>query len=128
MSKQIINTEKAPSPIGPYNQSVKAGNLLFISGQIPVNPATNEIISGDIVQETQQVMNNLEAILTEAKLTFEHVVKTTIFLSDMSFFAVVNEVYGSYFNGDYPARETVAVKTLPKNVNVEISMIAVVSM
>ena len=128
MSKQIINTEKAPSPIGPYNQSVKAGNLLFISGQIPVNPATNEIISGDIVQETQQVMNNLEAILTEAKLTFEHVVKTTIFLSDMSFFAVVNEVYGSYFNGDYPARETVAVKTLPKNVNVEISMIAVVTM
>jgi 2-iminobutanoate/2-iminopropanoate deaminase len=128
MSKQIINTEKAPSPIGPYNQSVKAGNLLFISGQIPLNPATNEIISGDIVQETQQVMNNLEAILTEAKLTFEHVVKTTIFLSDMSLFAVVNEIYGSYFNGDYPARETVAVKALPKNVNVEISMIAVVSM
>lgn len=127
MSKQIINTEKAPSPIGPYNQSVKAGNLLFISGQIPLNPATNEIISGDIIHETQQVMNNLEAILTEAKLTFEHVVKTTIFLSDMSFFSAVNEVYGSYFNGDYPARETVAVKTLPKNVNVEISMIAVIS-
>ncbi|QEC67791.1 RidA family protein [Panacibacter ginsenosidivorans] len=127
MPKQIINTDKAPSPIGPYNQSVKAGNLLFISGQIPVNPATNELITGDILQETQQVMNNLEAILSEAKLTFEHVVKTTIFLSDMSFFAVVNEVYGSYFNGDYPARETVAVKTLPKNVNVEISMIAVVS-
>lgn len=128
MSKQIINTEKAPSPIGPYNQSVKAGGLLFISGQIPVNPATNEIISGDIVNETQQVMKNLEAILAEAKLTFEHVVKTTIFLSDMNFFGAVNEVYGSYFNGDYPARETVAVKTLPKNVNVEISMIAAVSL
>ena len=128
MSKQIINTEKAPSPIGPYSQSVKAGNLLFISGQIPLSPATNEIISGDIVNETQQVMKNLEAILTEAKLTFEHVVKTTIFLSDMNFFAAVNEVYGSYFNGDYPARETVAVKTLPKNVNVEISMIATVSL
>ena len=128
MPKQIINTTKAPSPIGPYNQCVKAGDLLFISGQIPVNPANNEIVSGDIVSETRQVMKNLEAILAEAKLTFEHVVKTTIFLSDMTFFGAVNEVYGSYFNGDYPARETVAVKTLPKNVNVEISMIATVSL
>ena len=128
MSKQIINTTKAPAPIGPYNQSVKAGDLLFISGQIPINPETNELISDDIVNETQQVMKNLEAILTEAKLTFEHVIKTTIFLSDMSLFGAVNEVYGSYFNGDYPARETVAVKTLPKNVNVEISMIATVSL
>lgn len=128
MSKQIINTANAPSAIGPYSQSVKAGGFLFISGQIPINPASGEIVSDDIVNETQQVMKNLEAILAEAKLTFEHVVKTTIFLSDMSFFGAVNEVYGSYFNGDYPARETVAVKTLPKNVNVEISMIAAVSL
>jgi 2-iminobutanoate/2-iminopropanoate deaminase len=125
MSKQIINTTKAPAPIGPYNQSVRAGDLLFISGQIPSNAETNELVTGDIVKETRQVMQNLDAILSEAKLTFEHVVKTTIFLSDMNFFAAVNEVYGSFFNGDYPARETVAVKTLPKNVNVEISMIAV---
>lgn len=124
MSKQIINTEKAPAPIGPYNQSVKAGGMLFISGQIPINPATGEIVSGDIKAETHQSMQNLEAILSEAKLTFEHVVKTTIFLNDMSLFAPVNEVYGSYFTGDYPARETVAVKGLPKGVNVEISMIA----
>jgi len=125
MSKQIINTTKAPAPIGPYNQSVRAGDLLFISGQIPSNAETNELVTGDIVKEARQVMQNLDAILSEAKLTFEHVVKTTIFLSDMNFFAAVNEVYGSFFNGDYPARETVAVKTLPKNVNVEISMIAV---
>jgi 2-iminobutanoate/2-iminopropanoate deaminase len=127
MAKQIINTTKAPAPIGPYNQSVKAGDLLFISGQIPMNPETDELVSGDIVQETRQVMKNLDAILSEAKLTFEHVVKTTIFLSDMSFFGAVNEVYGSFFNGDYPARETVAVKALPRNVHVEISMIAVVN-
>ena len=128
MSKQIINTEKAPAPIGPYNQSVRTNELLFISGQIPIDPATNELINGDIVKETQQVMKNLEAILNEAKLNFEHVVKTTIFLSDMSLFAAVNEVYGSCFNGDYPARETVAVKGLPKGVNVEISMIATVKL
>jgi 2-iminobutanoate/2-iminopropanoate deaminase len=128
MSKQIINTSKAPAPIGPYNQAVKAGGMLFISGQIPANPGTNEIVTGDIVKETKQVMQNLDSILSEAKLTFGHVVKTTIFLSDMNFFSAVNEVYGSYFNGDYPARETVAVKTLPKNVNVEISMIAVLTL
>ncbi len=126
MNKQIINTSNAPAPIGPYSQSVKAAGLLFISGQIPINPATGELVSGDIKAETHQSMQNLEAILSEAKLTFEHVVKTTIFLSDMSLFAQVNEVYGSYFKGDYPARETVAVKGLPKGVNVEISMIAAV--
>ncbi|HRI22793.1 MAG TPA: RidA family protein [Panacibacter sp.] len=126
MSKQIINTSKAPAPIGPYNQSIKAGGLLFISGQIPINPATGEIVSSDIKAETHQSMQNLEAILSEAKLTFEHVVKTTIFLSDMGLFAAVNEVYGTYFKGDYPARETVAVKGLPKAVNVEISMIAAI--
>ncbi len=128
MSKQIINTDKAPAPIGPYNQSVKAGGLLFISGQIPINPATGDLVIGDIKSEAQQCMKNLEAILAEAKLTFEHAVKTTIFLSDMSFFAEVNEIYGSYFNSDYPARETVAVKGLPKGVNVEISMIATVDL
>ena len=128
MSKQIINTTSAPSPIGPYNQCVKANDLLFISGQIAINATTNEIVTANIAEETHQVMKNLYAILSEAKLTFEHVVKTTIFLSDMSLFTAVNDVYGSYFNGDYPARETVAVKGLPKNVNVEISMIATVKL
>jgi 2-iminobutanoate/2-iminopropanoate deaminase len=128
MSKQIINTIKAPAPIGPYNQSVKAGDLLFVSGQIPIDPATNELITGSIKEEAHQSMKNIQAILTEAHITFEHVVKTTIFLSDMSLFAEVNEVYGSYFNGDFPARETVAVKGLPKGVNVEISVIATMSL
>jgi len=128
MPKQIIHTEKAPAPIGPYNQAIKAGDLLFISGQIPINPATDELVTTDVKAEAHQSMQNLKAILDEAKLTFEHVVKTTIFLSDMSLFAEVNEVYGSYFSGDYPARETVAVKGLPKGVNVEISMIAVVTL
>ncbi len=125
MSKQIITTDKAPKPIGPYNQAIIANGFLFISGQIAINPTTNELISGSIAEETKQVMENLAAIINEAKLTFEHIVKTTIFLSDMSLFAAVNEVYGSYFSGDYPARETVAVKTLPRNVNVEISITAV---
>lgn len=124
MHKQIINTTNAPAPIGPYNQSVKAAGLLFISGQIPINPADGSLVSGDIIAETHQSMQNIAAILAEAKLSFDHVVKTTIFLSDMALFTDVNEVYGSYFNGDYPARETVAVKGLPKGVNVEISMIA----
>ncbi len=124
MSKQIINTANAPAPIGPYNQSVKAGNLLFISGQIALVPASGELLTGSVEEETQQVMKNLQAILTEAGTDFGSIVKTTIFLSDMSLFAQVNEVYGSYFSGDFPARETVAVKGLPKGVNVEISMIA----
>ena len=128
MSKQIINTEKAPAPIGPYSQAVKTGDLLFISGQIAITPPNGEIITGSLKEETHRVMQNLAAILSEAKLSFEHVVKTTIFLSDMSLFAEMNEVYGSYFKGDYPARETVAVKGLPKGVNVEISMIATVSL
>lgn len=125
MSKKVINTEKAPAPIGPYNQSVMAGGLLFISGQIAIDPSTGNLVSGDIKTETHQCLKNIQAILDESKLTFEHVVKTTIFLSDMNLFAEVNEVYGSYFKGDFPARETVAVKGLPKGVNVEISMIAV---
>jgi len=128
MSKQIIVTEKAPAPIGPYNQAVKAGGFLFISGQVCIDPATGNLISGDVKAEAHQVMKNLNAILHEARMTFEHVVKTTIFLSDMNLFADVNEVYGSYFTGDFPARETVAVKGLPKGVNVEISMTAVVDL
>jgi 2-iminobutanoate/2-iminopropanoate deaminase len=124
MEKKIINTSGAPAPIGPYSQAVQAGNLLFISGQVPINPATGSIEATDITGETQQVMQNLQAVLQEAGYDFNHVVKTTIFLSDMSLFTSVNEVYGKYFTGNFPARETVAVKGLPRNVNVEISMIA----
>jgi 2-iminobutanoate/2-iminopropanoate deaminase len=126
MEKKIIDTPQAPSPIGPYNQAVQAGNLLFISGQVAINPATGNIDAVDAFDETHQVMHNLKAILADAGIDFSHVVKTTIFLSDMSLFTTVNEVYGKYFTGNFPARETVAVKGLPRNVNVEISMIAVV--
>ena len=125
MEKKIINTPNAPAPIGPYSQAVQAGNLLFISGQIPLNPASGVMEATDIIGEAHQVMHNLKAILTEAGIGFGHVVKTTILLSDMSYFGEVNEVYGKYFTGDFPARETYAVKTLPKNVNLEISMVAV---
>lgn len=124
MERTILNTPNAPAPIGPYSQAVQTGNLLFISGQIPINPATGNIEATDIIGETHQVMHNLRAILTEARIGFDHVVKTTILLSDMSLFGEVNEVYGKYFTGNFPARETYAVKTLPKNVNVEISMVA----
>ncbi len=124
MEKKIINTLNAPAPIGPYSQAVKAGNFLFISGQVAINPSTGNVESTDISSETKQVMSNIRAVLTEAGYDFNHVVKTTIFLSDMSLFAAVNEVYGSYFSANFPARETVAVKGLPKNVNVEISMTA----
>ena len=122
--KKIINTPNAPAPIGPYNQAVMTGDMLFISGQVALIPGTGDLANADLIEETNQVMKNLKAILTEAGMDFSHVVKTTIFLSDMSLFAAVNEIYGSYFTSDYPARETVAVKGLPKNVNVEISMIA----
>jgi 2-iminobutanoate/2-iminopropanoate deaminase len=128
MPKQVIKTDKAPAPIGPYNQAIKSGDFIFVSGQIAIVPATNELLNGTITEEAHQVMQNLKAILDEAKITFEHVVKTTIFLSDMSLFAEVNEVYGSYFSGDFPARETVAVKGLPKGVHVEISVVATVSL
>ncbi|HVZ26207.1 MAG TPA: RidA family protein [Sediminibacterium sp.] len=128
MSKQILKTEKAPAPIGPYNQAIIANGMLFVSGQVAIVPETGELETGDIETETKRVMQNLEAILQEAKLTWEHVVKTSIFLSDMGLFATVNTIYGSYFSGDFPARETVAVKTLPKNVNVEISLIAVMQL
>ena len=125
MSKQVINTVNAPAPIGPYSQAVKAGNMLFISGQVAFIPGSDTLVLDNIAQETAQVMKNLEAILTEAGINFGNVVKTTIFLSEMGLFAAVNEVYAKYFTQDFPARETVAVKGLPKNVNVEISMIAV---
>ena len=122
--KKIINTLNAPAPIGPYNQAVLSGNMLFVSGQIALIPGTSDLANADINTEANQVMKNLKAILTEGGMDFNNVVKTTIFLSDMSLFGEVNEIYGSYFTSDYPARETVAVKGLPKNVNVEISMIA----
>src|SRR6187397_298882 len=118
MAKQIINSNDAPSPIGPYNQAVFAGNLLFISGQIALQPGSGILVDNSISDETKQVMKNLEAILLEAGLTFSNVVKTTIFLSEMSHFNEVNEVYAKSFDGNFPARETVSVKGLPKNVNV----------
>lgn len=124
MDKVIIKTALAPAPIGPYNQAIKAGNFLFASGQIALNPANGELMNASIAEEANQVMNNISAILKEAGADFNNIVKTTIFLSDMSLFAEVNEIYGSYFSGDYPARETVAVKGLPKNVNIEISVTA----
>ncbi|WP_405381747.1 RidA family protein [Maribacter sp. LLG6340-A2] len=124
--KQIINTKNAPAPIGPYNQAILIKDTLYISGQIPLDPITGKLVSGDIKQETKQSMENLKAILLEAGMDFEHVVKSSIFLSDMNQFSHVNEVYGSYFNAETaPARETVEVANLPKFVNVEISMIAV---
>ena len=123
--KSIIYTDKAPEPIGPYSQAVLIGDMLFISGQIPIDPATSQLITGSIGDEARQVMKNLEALLLASGLSFESVVKATIFLSDMNHFTEVNEIYGSYFISNFPARETVAVLGLPKNVNVEISMIAV---
>ena len=124
MIKKIINTNEAPAPIGPYNQAVQVGDLLFISGQVAINPASGNIEAKEVNEEIVQVMKNLSAILHEAQMDFNNVIKTTIFLSDMSHFATVNEIYASYFTGDHPARETIAVKGLPKNANVEISMIA----
>ncbi|WP_295772326.1 RidA family protein [uncultured Mucilaginibacter sp.] len=120
----IINTPNAPAPIGPYNQAVWAGNTLFVSGQIALHPQSGELVLTNIPTETHQVMANLKAILTAAGLDFSNVVKTGIFLKDMGDFAVVNEIYGSYFTSNFPARETVQVAALPKNVNVEISVVA----
>jgi len=124
--KQIITTTKAPAPIGPYNQAVLSGNTLFTSGQIAFNPDTNELVLDNITDETKQVMENMKEVLAAARMTFENVVKTSIFISDMNDFGAINAVYGSYFDeATAPARETVQVACLPKNVNVEISMIAV---
>lgn len=124
--KKIIFTEKAPAPIGPYNQAVLVGNTLYTSGQIAIDPATNELITDGIEKETKQVMENLKAVLEAADMSFEHVVKTTIFIMDMKNFAAINNVYSDYFDEKTaPARETVQVAGLPKNVNIEIAMIAV---
>lgn len=126
MQLSAIQTSDAPAAIGPYSQAIKAGNLLFVSGQIPINPATGQVVSGDIVAETHQVMKNLDAILTKAGGSLNNVAKATIFIKDMNDFAKINEVYAGYFGGTFPARETVEVSRLPKDVNVEISVIAVI--
>ncbi|WP_250436460.1 RidA family protein [Hanstruepera flava] len=124
--KKIIQTPKAPAPIGPYNQAVLSGNTLYTSGQIAINPETGELVIDDIKSETKQVMENMKAVLEAANMTFDHVIKTSIFISDMHNFSQINEVYAAYFNEETaPARETVEVANLPKFVNVEISMIAV---
>ena len=122
--KKIINTTNAPAPIGPYSQAVTAGGFLFASGQVAINPENGELSTSSIDEETHQVMRNIKAVLIEADYEFSHIIKTTIFLSDMALFAEVNEIYGSYFDTEFPARETVAVKGLPKGVNVEISITA----
>lgn len=121
---KIINTTNAPAPIGPYNQAVIANGFLFLSGQIAINPESGVVIQSSVAEETHQVMRNIKAVLLEAGYNFEDVVKTTIFLSDMDLFAEINDIYGSYFEKNFPARETVAVKGLPKGVNVEISITA----
>ena len=123
--KQKILSNNAPSPIGPYSQAVKSGNMIFISGQIAINPITNTLVNDNIQKETEMVMDNIHNILNECNCTFNNVVKCSIFLSDMDLFKSVNEIYGSYFNEPYPARETVEVSCLPKNVNIEISIIAI---
>ena len=124
--KKIIKTDKAPAPIGPYNQAILSGNTLYTSGQIAINPATGELVLDDITNETKQVMENMKAVLEAAEMTFENVVKTSIFISDMHNFGAINAVYATYFNEETaPARETVEVANLPKFVNVEISMIAI---
>lgn len=124
--KKIIFTEKAPAPIGPYNQAVLVGNMLYTSGQIAINPLNNELVLENIESETKQVMENLKAVLEAAEMTFENVIKVSIFISDMNNFSKINTIYGAYFNeSNAPARETVQVAGLPKNVNVEISVIAI---
>ncbi|WP_298238040.1 RidA family protein [uncultured Algibacter sp.] len=124
--KKIIHTTKAPAPIGPYNQAILVNNTLYTSGQIAINPETGNLILDDIKTETKQVMLNLKAVLEAANMTFKHVIKSSIFISDMDNFTLINEVYGSYFDdANAPARETVQVARLPKDVNVEISVIAI---
>ena len=123
--KQKILSNNAPNPIGPYSQAIKNGNMIFISGQIAINPKTNILVNDNIQKETEMVMENINNILNECNCTFDNVVKCSIFLSNMELFKSVNEVYGRYFNEPYPARETVQVSCLPKNVNIEISAIAI---
>ena len=123
--KQEINTPKAPAPIGPYSQGILSGNTLYMSGQIALNPETGELITENIEEETHQVMRNIQAVLIQAGITMDNIVKCSIFISDMNNFSEINQVYGSYFTGIAPARETIEVSRLPKDVNVEISVIAV---
>ncbi len=125
MKKQIIKTDNAPAPIGPYNQAVKTESTLYVSGQIAIDPITGELVLSSIEAETEMVMKNLKAVVEAAGLGMENIVKTSIFISDMNNFSKINAIYGSYFTKDFPARETVEVSVLPKHVNVEISCIAV---
>lgn len=125
MAKKIINTKNAPAPIGPYNQAIVVNDTIYISGQICIDPSTGNLKNKDVQEETHQVMQNLKSILQEAGMSFNDVVKTTIFITDMNRFSEINEIYGKYFDGDFPARETVQVSALPKFVNVEISMVGV---
>ena len=125
MEKKVITTKNAPEPIGPYNQAILVNDMLYISGQVCIDPSTGNLKNKDLQEETHQVMQNLKSILQEAGMSFNNVVKTAIFLTDMNRFSEINEIYGKYFDGDFPARETVQVSALPKFVNVEISMIAV---
>lgn len=126
MNKKVIHTGKAPEPIGPYSQGVMAGGMFYASGQIALVPGTGELITSDIASETHQVMKNIGALLEAAGLNYTHIVKTSIFLKDMGQFNAVNEIYGSYFTKNFPARETIQVAALPKNVNVEITVVAVI--
>ncbi|HEY8400712.1 MAG TPA: RidA family protein [Cytophagaceae bacterium] len=126
MAKKIVESKNAPAPIGPYSQAVLVNGILYVSGQIPLDPQTGNLVTGGIESETHQVMKNLQAILTEAGMDFSNVVKCSIFVKDMNNFAAINKIYGEYFKADFPARETVEVSRLPKDVNVEISCIAVV--
>lgn len=126
MKKEVIYTDKAPAPIGPYSQAVALNHVLYISGQIAIDPASNEMLGDDLALQAKQVMRNLEAILMAAGTSFAQVIKTNIFLAPGQDFGTVNTIYGSYFDGDYPARETVWVHTLPKNALVEISMVALI--
>jgi len=123
--KQIIQTDQAPAPIGPYSQAAQVGNIIFFSGQIAIDPADGTLKTGDLETETRQVMDNIGAILTSQGLDYAHIVKSSIFLKNMDDFGQINEIYGSYFSSDFPARETVEVARLPKDVNVEISVIVV---
>jgi 2-iminobutanoate/2-iminopropanoate deaminase len=125
MSKIVINSDKAPQPIGPYSQAIKTGNTLYVSGQIAIDPASGNLLTGDIESETRMVMNNLQEILKAAGMSFADVVKCGIFVKDLNNFATINKIYGEYFSSEPPARETVEVSRLPKDVNVEISCVAV---
>ena len=122
--KTIVNSNQAPAPVGPYSQAVRVGDMMFCSGQISIDPKTNQVFTGPVDQQTKMVMSNIQAVLSAADMTFANVIKTTIFLTNMNDFAAVNEVYGSYFPNQPPARSTIAVAGLPKGVNVEIEVIA----